>query len=137
MKIKIILFVFISTLLYSCFVTKENNEEDIKNAKAKCDTYLEFTKTNIDSAFKLTANVDLSVFKRNAEKSDSVYGKITSYTYINGTSKVLSYSGKNPEGDFELNYKLTREKINTTKTIFLKLYKDTIRVVNYTENAEF
>ena len=137
MKFKIIFFFFSLTFLYSCFVTTENNEEDIQNAKAKCDKFLEFTKTNIDSAFKLTSNLDLNVFKRTADKSEIVYGKIISFNYINGTSKILSYSGKNPEGDFLLNYKLTREKINTTKTLYLKLYKDTIRVVNYTENAEF
>ena len=137
MKLKITFFVFSLTFLCSCFVTKENNEEDIQNAKAKCDKYLEFTKTNIDSAFKLTSHVDINIFKRIAEKSDSVYGKIISFSYLNGISKVLSYSGKNPEGEFSLNYRLTREKINTTKTLYLKLYKDTIRVVNYTENAEF
>ena len=137
MKFKFIILALSFTLFYSCFVTNENNDEDIKSAKAKCDKYLEFTKTNIDSAFTLTSNVDLNVFKRTAEKSDSVYGKIISFSYVNGTSKVLSYSGKYPEGDFSLNYKLTREKINTTKTVFLKLYKDTIKIVNYTENAEF
>jgi hypothetical protein len=118
-------------------VTKENNEEDIKAAKVICEKYLEFSKTNIDSAYKFTTNVDLSIFKRTAEKSDSVYGKVISYNYLDGTSKVLSYSGKYPDGEFVLNYKLKREKINTTRTIFLKQNKDTIKVVNYTENAEF
>lgn len=137
MKIKNTFLFFSLAFLYSCFVSKENNEEDIKTAKVICEKYLEFSQTNIDSAYKLTTNVDINVFKRTAEKSDSAYGKIISYSYLNGTSKVLSYNGKYPEGEFVLNYKLKREKINTTKTIFLKQNKDTIKVVNYTENAEF
>lgn len=131
------LLILVTFLLPSCTtsIKRTNHQSDIKAAKAVCDSFLVDLQNDKYKAFNYFAGVRQSDFFKVIFKSDSLFGNIVSYNYINGESLVENKNGVS-FSSYEIKYELKRSVKTITQTFYLESISGKIKIVGSRENFD-
>ncbi len=111
---------------------RENNPEDIQQAKTKMDKFYKSIKDkDYNKAASLCDGPLLAQAPKLLYQIDSVWGGIKQYTAIWAKTTVTTINGKTT-GEYNLKYKVEYEKSsNNEEDVFLTLTDDSLKITGY------